>query len=100
MSSIDENDFKKLTDNYNLSSNNLNVNAITNSDYNYDKIASIAEWLLNRVEQRPKIGIVCGSGLGSLADQLTETKTFSYEDIPHFPRSTGYKNFNFFYIFL
>lgn len=43
---------------------------------------------MQRTEFRPKIGIICGSGLGSLADQLTETDIIDYKDIPHFPVST------------
>lgn len=37
---------------------------------------------------RPKIGIICGSGLNHLAEILTEADSFPYEDIPNFPVST------------
>ena len=37
---------------------------------------------------RPKIGIVCGSGLGEFADTVEESQVFEYKDIPHFPVST------------
>jgi len=37
---------------------------------------------------RPKIGIICGSGLGSLADIIQDPKIFEYEKIPNFPVST------------
>ena len=33
-----------------------------------------------------ELGIICGSGLGLLGDQLTETIQISYDDIPHFER--------------
>ena len=33
-----------------------------------------------------ELGIICGSGLGLLGDQLTETVQISYDDIPHFER--------------
>lgn len=36
----------------------------------------------------PKIAIVLGSGLGGLADTLTEARTLSYADVPGFPVST------------
>jgi purine-nucleoside phosphorylase len=41
--------------------------------------------------QRPKVAIVCGSGLGGLADTIhSESRTeYDYASIPHFPRSTG-----------
>lgn len=49
---------------------------------------AIADFFLERTTLRPKIGIICGSGLGSLADQLTERDSFPYESIPNFPIST------------
>ncbi|KAI8055527.1 purine nucleoside phosphorylase 5a [Syncephalis plumigaleata] len=36
----------------------------------------------------PKVGIVCGSGLGGLGAQLTDTTTYDYHAIPGFPVST------------
>jgi len=36
----------------------------------------------------PRVGIVLGSGLGGLADQVEEVACIDYADIPHFPRST------------
>ena len=49
----------------------------------------IADWILERVEIRPKIGIVCGSGLGGLGDRLENTNIIPYSVIPSFPNSTG-----------
>jgi purine-nucleoside phosphorylase len=43
---------------------------------------------MERTKIRPKIGIICGSGLGHLAEILTEADSFPYEDIPNFPVST------------
>lgn len=37
---------------------------------------------------RPEIGIVLGSGLGPLADEVDVVQKISYEDIPGFPHST------------
>lgn len=41
--------------------------------------------------QFPKVAIVCGSGLGGLADTIEpEPKVeLTYGDIPNFPKSTG-----------
>lgn len=36
----------------------------------------------------PKIGIVLGSGLSALADEINVVQTIPYEDIPGFPHST------------
>lgn len=36
----------------------------------------------------PTIGMVLGSGLGPLADQIEQADAIAYTDIPHFPHST------------
>lgn len=36
-----------------------------------------------------RAGIILGTGLGSLAQQIQAEATFDYESIPHFPRSTS-----------
>ena len=46
------------------------------------------EFLAAKVSARPKIGVVCGSGLGAFAEGLTDVIRFHYKDIPHFPVST------------
>uniref|UniRef100_A0A8B9H2X4 purine-nucleoside phosphorylase n=1 Tax=Astyanax mexicanus TaxID=7994 RepID=A0A8B9H2X4_ASTMX len=46
------------------------------------------EWLMSRTRHRPKIAVVCGSGLGLLADNISNKQVFRYEDIPNFPVST------------
>ena len=40
---------------------------------------------------RPKVGIICGSGLGGLAAMVEPTRQceVDYADIPHFTPSTG-----------
>ncbi|ETN64942.1 purine nucleoside phosphorylase [Anopheles darlingi] len=54
----------------------------------YEMVQEVATYLLERTRIRPHTGIICGSGLGCLADQLTEAEFFDYETIPHFPIST------------
>ncbi|ORX79027.1 inosine guanosine and [Basidiobolus meristosporus CBS 931.73] len=39
-------------------------------------------------ELYPKVGVICGSGLGGLAGSLENTVEFKYEEIPGFPVST------------
>ena len=46
------------------------------------------DFLTAKVTTRPKVGIVCGSGLGGFADTLTDVIRFNYSEIPHFPVST------------
>lgn len=36
----------------------------------------------------PEIGLILGSGLGDLADEITDAIAVPYSDIPHFPTST------------
>ncbi|XP_071613273.1 purine nucleoside phosphorylase isoform X1 [Heliangelus exortis] len=54
----------------------------------YEVYKETADWLRARTLQRPKVAIICGSGLGGLADVLENQTVFQYQDIPHFPRST------------
>lgn len=37
---------------------------------------------------RPRLAIITGSGLGPLADEVSEARRIPYGTIPHFPRST------------
>jgi len=50
---------------------------------------SAATFLLSQTPLRPQIGLVLGSGLGALADQLSESVGIPYAQIPSFPRSTA-----------
>ena len=46
------------------------------------------DFLAAKITTRPKVGIICGSGLGGFADTLTNVIQFNYSEIPHFPVST------------
>ncbi|MCA9245893.1 MAG: purine-nucleoside phosphorylase [Planctomycetales bacterium] len=39
--------------------------------------------------RRPRIGIILGTGLGRLVEEIHVEQTIPYEAIPHFPRSTA-----------
>ena len=47
--------------------------------------AYIQEQIGNR---KPELGLILGSGLGVLADEITDAVRISYGEIPHFPVST------------
>lgn len=62
---------------------------LMSSSYSYEECKATADWLLAQTDTRPTVGIVCGSGLGGLADLLKDQVAFNYKDIPNFPQSTG-----------
>ena len=45
-------------------------------------------FITGRVRLKPQIGIILGTGLGSLVDGMELVGAVEYEDIPHFPTST------------
>lgn len=46
------------------------------------------EYLQEKMPYTPELGIILGSGLGSLADFVQEKTVIPYKEIPHFPIST------------
>lgn len=52
---------------------------------NYENAAAV---IRQRASVQPAVGLVLGSGLGSLADTLDERQVIAYDDIPGWPRST------------
>jgi len=40
-------------------------------------------------DRQPRVGIILGTGLGSLVENIEVEATLDYEQIPHFPRSTA-----------
>ena len=53
-----------------------------------EKIQETASWLKARMHTSPETAIILGTGLGSLATEITERYDFNYKDIPNFPLST------------
>ena len=49
----------------------------------------MAKWIEGKIKIKPVVAIVCGSGLGGIADQVKDPQIIPYNDIPDFPRSTG-----------
>ena len=55
----------------------------------YDRTLEAAEFLLNRLGAlAPRIGIVLGSGLGAVAEAVSDPAVIPYAEIPHFPLPT------------
>jgi purine-nucleoside phosphorylase len=53
-----------------------------------ETIQKAAEFLLNKIDVKPEIGLILGSGLGILADEIEEAIKVPYNEIPEFPVST------------
>lgn len=98
---LHENNINKFSNlKQNITSKNSPVSAVNpdcvplgkygncHNPYTYEVIVESAQYILDRTNLRPKIGIICGSGLGGLADLLDDKQDFPYEKIPHFPVST------------
>lgn len=56
--------------------------------HKYDNVESIKNFLLGKTTFRPSVGVICGSGLGGLVNNVENKEEFAYEDIPGFPLST------------
>ena len=52
------------------------------------KVKESAEYIKSKISVKPEIGLVLGSGLGVIAEEVTNGVTVDYKDIPHFPAST------------
>ena len=53
------------------------------------EIKSALNFLQNQIQDfSPEIGIILGTGLGSLVKEIEVLNTISYSEIPHFPHST------------
>ena len=53
-----------------------------------EKINKTTEFLKSKIKETPEIGIVLGSGLGGLVDEIIIQCIIPYEDIPNFALST------------
>ncbi|MBO8168246.1 MAG: purine-nucleoside phosphorylase [Thermoanaerobacteraceae bacterium] len=53
-----------------------------------DKLNETVSFLAAVEKNKPRIGLILGSGLGVLAEEIANAKKYAYEDIPHFPVST------------
>lgn len=53
----------------------------------YDEVKKAADYIQSKTNQRPEIGVVLGSGLGSFAESLEDPCIIPYQQIPGFPHS-------------
>jgi purine-nucleoside phosphorylase len=54
-----------------------------------DRIKQAADYIRGRIgERKPAVGLVLGSGLGDLAEEIENAVAIDFADVPHFPVST------------
>lgn len=53
-----------------------------------EKIQETAAYLKDRMHTQPQTAIILGTGLGCLANEITDRYEIPYQEIPHFPLST------------
>ena len=54
----------------------------------YSRVLAAADHIRSHSAEKPTLGIVLGSGLGSFAAQVQQAVILPYSEIPHWPRST------------
>ncbi|MGY8732046.1 MAG: purine-nucleoside phosphorylase, partial [Pirellulales bacterium] len=55
----------------------------------FDKLTEAVKAIRNQWNKTPHAGIILGTGLGSLVEEIDVEATLDYADIPHFPQSTA-----------
>jgi len=53
-----------------------------------EKVKAAVGAIRNRMVRQPRIGVILGSGLGGLIDQIENSVSIRFENIPHFPVSS------------
>ena len=52
------------------------------------KIKQAVDFIKSKTDFEPEYGVILGTGLGALADEIDLVVEIDYKDIPHFPLST------------
>lgn len=50
----------------------------------YQQIQEALKFIQSKCSIQPRVGIILGSGLGSIAEKVTDAVTLAYSEIPHF----------------
>ena len=53
-----------------------------------EKIKESVDFIQKKVKTKPQVGIILGTGLGGLVNEIKVEETLPYGEIPHFPVST------------
>lgn len=54
----------------------------------YNQLNQAKQFLQDQLKVKPKVGLILGSGLGVLAEQISQPVRIPYQEIPGFPEST------------
>ena len=54
----------------------------------FEKLQQTVAFVKKRTSLQPTVGIILGSGLGKLVDQITDQITINYQELPNFPAPT------------
>ncbi|AZS14908.1 purine-nucleoside phosphorylase [Paenibacillus lutimineralis] len=57
--------------------------------HNTQQILEAKDFIMSKINHRPTIGLILGSGLGTLADDIENPVTIPYTEIPHFAKSSA-----------
>ncbi|GLV47329.1 purine nucleoside phosphorylase [Thermus sp. LT1-2-5] len=55
----------------------------------YEEIQEAVRYIQSKTDFVPEVGVVLGSGLGPLAEEVEKVAEIPYREIPHFPLSTA-----------
>lgn len=58
-------------------------------EFRLEQYNAAAQHILGTAGRRPKVGLILGSGLNTLADEIEEAVVIPYANIPYFPQSTA-----------
>ena len=54
----------------------------------YDQIQETVAFIRQKTSFQPQFGIILGTGLGNLIEEIEVESSIDYSEIPHFPVST------------
>lgn len=54
----------------------------------FDQILEAQNLIQSRWREKPRVGIILGTGLGALTEEIQNAVRIPYQEIPHFPQST------------
>lgn len=55
----------------------------------YEQIQEAKRMIESKWRNKPRVGIILGTGLGGLAEDIKAEASFPYQELPHFPHSTA-----------